>query len=230
MVMAGYGAFLTFDASREIYDEPNDTAKVDFERDDFLADMAYRYALMALFAEMVYRAELAKEVRDDQGCSYLNRAWPGDARHGMPRQAGPIPGWERWTAISDSGPPCWDKKGLFYETYVYRDNTGTIQEAVIAFRGTENRKGATTWDWTTNLAVAFGVEPAQYKTARAHIPALIKRLKHPKDGNPQVRIYAVGHFLGGGLAQQAGYLSKDIKEVYTFNTTPVTNWLSLIHI
>lgn len=40
-------------------------------------------------------------------------------------------------------------------------------------------------------------------------------------------IHAVGHSLGGGLAQQAGYLSKKIKEVYTFNTSPVTNWTHL---
>jgi hypothetical protein len=38
------------------------------------------------------------------------------------------------------------------------------------------------------------------------------------------RIYTTGHSLGGGLAQEAGYLSGDIKEVFAFNSSPVTNW------
>jgi len=42
-----------------------------------------------------------------------------------------------------------------------------------------------------------------------------------------VKIYATGHSLGGGLAQQAGFLSRYVREVITFNTSPVTNWTYL---
>jgi pimeloyl-ACP methyl ester carboxylesterase len=42
-----------------------------------------------------------------------------------------------------------------------------------------------------------------------------------------VAIYAVGHSLGGGLAQQAGYSFAAVRAVFSFNTSPVTNWTYL---
>ena len=95
---------------------------------------------------------------------------------------------------------------------------------MIAFRGTEN-SGSQLWlDWKTNLTGALGLEPPQYRLAARHIPELVRALK---EENADIRIYAVGHSLGGGLAQQAGYLSRDVLEVFTFNTSPVTNWTTL---
>ena len=44
---------------------------------------------------------------------------------------------------------------------------------------------------------------------------------------PKVKIHAVGHSLGGGLAQQTGYQFDEVEQVYTFNTSPVTNCTSL---
>ena len=35
--------------------------------------------------------------------------------------------------------PCVDESGLYYETYIYEDSGGEIDEAVIACRGTENQ-------------------------------------------------------------------------------------------
>jgi hypothetical protein len=217
---------MTYEANRKL--GKNDVTEKQFEDDEFLIDMANRYGLMALFAETVYRGELHKNVRDEMGCKYLEPGWEGDGQYGMPKVPGSASGWERWIPMVSGEPPCInDKNGLYYETYVYRGGDGSIQEAVIAFRGTENRLGQTASDWRSNLSAAFGIEPAQYRTAREHLPALITRLTTTTEGNPNIKIFAVGHSLGGGLAQQAGYLSSDIKEVFTFNTSPVTNWTRL---
>lgn len=231
---AGCGAVLTAEADRNVYDAPlgsNDITKRAFEDDKFIVEMANRYGLMALFAETVYRAELDEAVRDQLGCMYLVPGWQGNAQFGMPKVAGAVSGWERWIPTDSGEAPCLnDQSGLFYETYVNRDANGAIREAVIAFRGTENRPGQVRSDWTSNLAAAFGFEPAQYKVARDHVPGVILRLIKAAGGSDKIKIYAVGHSLGGGLAQQAGYLSNDILEVFTFNTTPVTNWTYLRHI
>lgn len=125
--------------------------------------------------------------------------------------------------------PCLDKDGLFYETYIYRPTEGTPTEAVIAFRGTENYPfSQAIADWKANPWAALGIEPSQYRIARSQIPKVIERLRQE---NGDIPIYAVGHSLGGGLAQQTGFLSRHITEVFTFNTSPVTNWtwLSLNH-
>lgn len=226
--VAGCGPLKTLYADQTLYDGPNDVTLTPVEDDAFMVDMANRFGLMALFAETVYRGELPEDVRDDQGCKYLDPSWKGDANYGMPRVPNTTAGWERWIPDGPGEPPCMKhENGLYYETYVYRDQHGSIREAVIAFRGTENRAGQTAVDWSTNFSAIFGLQPAQYRKARDHLPNLIARLEVAMKENPQVNIYAVGHSLGGGLAQQAGYLSRSIREVFTFNTSPVTNWTFL---
>lgn len=224
----------------------NDEHSPSFEDDLYLYAIADRFGLMAHFAHVSYRDDLLSKVKKygiegelisekivasrlDSSCDYLD---PDNSipRYGMPYLSStdadiPTGRWSRWRG-SDTveSTPCYDHGGLYYETYVYiSDNK--MQEAVLAFRGTEN-DGAQFWhDWRSNLASFFGFEPRQYKIASDNIPKVIKALKNE---NPDVNIYATGHSLGGGLAQQAGYLSKDIKEVFTFNTSPVTNWTSLV--
>lgn len=101
-----------------------------------------------------------------------------------------------------------------------------MDEAVIAFRGTENSTlNESLEDWASNVAAAIGIEPPQFITAQRLIPGLIDGLVLQ---SPRIRIFATGHSLGGGLAQQAGYISEHILEVYTFDTSPVTNWSFLM--
>lgn len=235
LVTTGCGALKTWDADSKSHDAHNDTTEAVFRQDRYLVDAAKRFGLMALFAETAYRRELTLPdgQRDREACGYLKADWKGNRLRGMPRSADDRQGWERWAPGGDAEPPCRNSEnGLFYETYVYRekpeqeDKPGRITKAVIAFRGTENRSGQWLSDWSTSFAAAFGLESSQYREARDHIPQLIARLQ---DENKAIEIYAVGHSLGGGLAQQAGYLSKDVKEVFTFNTSPVTNWTRLRH-
>lgn len=234
--LGGCGAFQTLEASRDIYNDDaaagqygkNDVTIPKPSKDWFLVDMSNRYGLMALFALTAYRYDLSAHDRDAYSCAYLNPDFSGDKDFGMPRDAVLDSHWERWApASTERGDaiPCFNEGGLFYETYVRLDKSHQIVEAVIAYRGTENRSGQWAIDWRTNLSNAFGFEPEEYYLARLRLKKLTDQLR--KNAVSNAPIYAVGHSLGGGLAQQAGYLSKDITEVFTFNTTPVTNWTNL---
>lgn len=230
VVFSGCGAILIRDATDKKYDRRedgtgNDVTLPELKDDRFLLTAADRFGLMALFAETVYRRELENlDERDKYTCRYLTGGTKAEAEYGMPK--GLIGSWSRWRAENVPGDeaPCLNKDGLQYETYVYSVDSGKPIEAVIAFRGTENHPSQRWLDWSTSFAAAFGFEPKQYAEAQPRILNLIKRLQ---EANSDVRIYATGHSLGGGLAQQAGYLSKSVLEVFTFNTSPVTNWTFL---
>jgi len=227
ITLSGCGSAITWYASWPINDGQNDTGEFQPETDRYLIESAKRFGLMALLAEAVYRRDLPRDNRDQQGCAYLPAAAAGAPAptYGLPQ--GDTGRWVRWTPAGKEGVfPCLDdSSGLYYETYVHENAQGQLDEAVIAFRGTENRPGQTYRDWRSNLAAFFGFEPTQYSVARQRMPSLINELD--KVLGPTGQLFVTGHSLGGGLAQQAGYMSKRVKEVYTFNTSPVTNWSKL---
>ena len=219
--LAGCGALVTGRAwltSDEVKPNSDDVVVIGEVRTAPAKENANRFALMALFAKIVYRKDLPPEKRGEQSCSYLTKTEP--LTLGMPRRADGS-GWKRWKGTSEAS-ACVSKDGLAYETYVHEDSAGNLDEAVIAFRGTENYNVTELLDdWSTNFAAALGVEPSEFVTAQKLVPNVIKGLKTQF---PSIRIYATGHSLGGGLAQQAGYMSSDVLEVYAFNPSPVTNW------
>ena len=92
--------------------------------------------------------------------------------------------------------------------------------AAIVFRGTDGRD-----DWWSNLrwitrAVPFVRD--HYMQVKYLTPRLIQAIDE-RHGKP-IPILTSGHSLGGGLAQQAAYVSDHIKRVYAFNSTPVTGF------
>lgn len=228
--LSGCGPLLTAYADRSKFDAINDTTQPNGLQDAFMLEMADRFGLMAWFAEIVYRRDFSDALKDHAGCGYLVAAQAADSNPDFGMPYGRDGRWTRWLPATTSGAvtPCLGASGLYFETYIYTQTTGRTTEAVIAFRGTENRSGQYLSDWGSNIAASLGLEPKQYQLAAQHIPQIVQGLQ--KEFNTQdhkIQIYTTGHSLGGGLAQQAGYLSRDIQAVFTFNTSPVTNWSKL---
>lgn len=205
------------EAAREGLPKQGQVVVVPPARVESIGPHASKFALMAIFAKVVYRKDLPAKTRNDHECAYLKSAEPLTV--GIPTDSG----WSRWKGPNGEG--CVFDGGLALEIYVHQGPHGLLDKAVIAYRGTENfNLGAALADWKANLSAPLGIEPAQYVRAQKHldraIPALLKE-------NRDIEIYATGHSLGGGLAQQAGYYAKAVKEVFAFDPSPVTNWMQL---
>jgi hypothetical protein len=202
-------------------------------------------AWMALLSKMSYRRFVDKEMRGDKpdSCTYkldlhpLPRLYAGaltalpDGQNIMEQlRSGRISHWELW---KPEGVGCVSVDGLFYETYVYRqfrqgdptNSNGRITQAVVVFRGTENHRSQFAEDWGANGATAINVLSRQHQEVRRTLPELIKNIYEAAEG--PIPIYATGHSLGGGLAQTAAYLRKEVTAAYVFNSSPATAWTIL---
>ena len=105
---------------------------------------------------------------------------------------------------------------------VFRSFQRERAEIVLAFPGMDMRKWADWWAalrWVTRHVPALD---DKFRQVRANTRALIDwlRVRHGAD----FRLIAVGHSLGGGLAQQAAYTTGGFDEVLAFNPTFVTGW------
>ena len=100
-------------------------------------------------------------------------------------------------------------------------------EAVIAFRGTV---GGNRGDWESNFHWILRAFPIydQYDQVRDHIGDFIDRLQSDRCYRAgATQITAVGHSLGGGLAQLAAYSDPRIRRVYAFDPSMVTGFYSV---
>lgn len=180
-------------------------------QDAFIREVAGRFGFMAVLSEMVYyRAPFATDTPCRRTADQAPpMALPG-TDHGR---------WERAPNLPGVAFCLDDDSGVFYETFLFTTFDDEVLEAVIVFRGTE---GPSLRDWSANLSSVTGIEPLQYRRALDALETLFAELDKPRYKGTAV--YAAGHSLGGGLAQQAGYRFKRIKAVYAFNSSPVTNW------
>jgi pimeloyl-ACP methyl ester carboxylesterase len=100
-------------------------------------------------------------------------------------------------------------------------------EVVIAFRGTV---GGDKGDWESNFHWILRAFPIydQYEQVRDHISDFIGRIERdPCYRAGRTQITAVGHSLGGGLAQLAAYSDRRIRRVYGFDPSMVTGFYSV---
>jgi pimeloyl-ACP methyl ester carboxylesterase len=115
--------------------------------------------------------------------------------------------------------------GLGVQAWVRR---GAIcKEAVVAFRGTV---GGNEGDWESNFHWVLRAFPIydQYDQVRDHIGDFIGYIQHDPCYRPGVtQITAIGHSLGGGLAQLAGYSDARVRRIYAFDPSLVTGYYSV---
>lgn len=72
LAISGCGALVALHAKQAKFDEINSTVQASDSEDSFLVDVAHKFGLMALFAEVVYRRDLKDSEKDGQGCRYLD--------------------------------------------------------------------------------------------------------------------------------------------------------------
>ncbi|MFK7893017.1 MAG: hypothetical protein AB8B63_19540 [Granulosicoccus sp.] len=97
-------------------------------------------------------------------------------------------------------------------------------EFIVVFRGTSGKLG----DWWANLRWFTRFIPGvddHYDIVRQGMQPLAEQIRQIY--GPTICISVAGHSLGGGLAQQAAYAASDVRNVYAFNSTPVTGYFEV---
>jgi len=155
----------------------------------------------------------------------------------------PLKGWEPWPDFPGA---ILKKQGqeVGFQVEVWEKEGSSPLEVVVAFRGTEAN-----WDdWRANLRWFLRFVPF-YTTkndqygfiAEEFSPAFVSKLKEKVNSQSatfKVNLVAVGHSLGGGLAQYFAYSLPEenynngmpvdrVREVYAFDPSPVTGWYSV---
>ncbi|WP_077032852.1 DUF6792 domain-containing protein [Pelomonas sp. KK5] len=199
-------------------------------------ELVSQVAWMAVLSNLAYHRFADVRERSDKpsACRHALQEWDPLERlnraeaESRPQGSVPRRHWQRW---KQDGAGCTASDGLFYETYVYVDEAAPPEQkilmAVIAFRGTENSSDQLTEDWWSNVAGAFGAHAPQYDLVTTRLPGLLDDLLGKGDERRHFPVYATGHSLGGGLAQHAAYMNRDITAAYVFNTSPATGWTAL---
>lgn len=109
--------------------------------------------------------------------------------------------------------------GLGIHTFVRDD----CSEVVVAFRGTNFDQVD---DWFSNLRWFNRLLPLydQYEQVQDFAPEIVEVMREECPKRKSLQLTAVGHSLGGGLAQQMAYASAEVTRVYGFDPSMVTGY------
>ena len=123
-----------------------------------------------------------------------------------------------------------EKVDLQYDVWV---KSGPARVVAVVFRGTES------WlDWKSNFRWFLGLFPRyedQYDVVERHVASAFHEWLMKKDDLSKHKLVAVGHSLGGGLAQYFAYVlpntrdqkARRVSEVYAFASSPVTGYFTV---
>jgi hypothetical protein len=210
MALSGCASFHPFQNKKEVIIRSGSSDSAQKQPPLLAKDYAGHYVRYAIFAMRAYdETGLEKRWEQLQKLAPSPKSW--------------IAGWRPEPPVKGPldcpGPaPCGIRlPGIAYQ--VWRRND--CKEIVIAFRGTEFERLD---DWMSNLHWFTRPLPIrdQYQQVRDNIKRIVKKAKAGCAGTPT--IVAVGHSLGGGLAQQASYADENIRYVYAFDPSFVTGY------
>lgn len=174
---------------------------------------------LAILSENIYR-ENESEYKDiNESCSILKV----DYKTKLPTPSG----WEIYLKPEPIKVDKWwvwgESDGMQIEVW---KKTKINRETIfsIVFRGTDFKEIN---DWYSNLRWITRINPTyldQYDQTRLVVPILVKKIRSEYKNE---KIISTGHSLGGGLAQQAAYVSDQINEVYAYSPSAVTGYFSV---
>jgi len=193
------------------------------------------YALLAdqSYADSLYEAAKARPYDVGPNTYCKGRQKPGDpcrdaeglTDHAIQR----LRGWRRIYAEKEAGrfpcpatrPGCSEPlPGLGVQVWM---KAGRVcPEAAIVFRGTD---GQAADDWLSNLRWLLRLVPLydQYEQVQDYTPAFVGVIeREPCFRRGRTRIVAIGHSLGGGLAQQSAYRDGRVRYVAAIDPSFVT--------
>ena len=203
-----------------------DEAKADWQF-ALISEAAYRRSLDRGKAGDKERA-LAKEASLSIAKSGSGGADCGDVDSMLEQE-----GWERWTTFPDAALEAeMGASNLRAEVW----QSDKLAAVVVAFGGTVFTSGK---DWKSNLRWFIPTHEDEYTDLVKHFaPAFVTEFAHRLAAPEGLKLrsatlYATGHSLGGGLAQQFAYAMpttggvKPVARVYAFDPSPVTGFYSV---